>query len=171
MDQKDLLESARKQLDLVLSFFSRVDAKASVVLAVDMGMLGFLVAHVPLPRSLAWWEIALPSATVLLLGISFYFLYKSAFPNLRGGTSSLVYFREIAARTETKFIDEFSKQPIGEHAKDLLGQAWRNSEILREKFDGLKIAFIFLALAIPPWVISLVIFSLKTTASTSGKTP
>jgi len=171
MEQKDLLESARNQLDLVLGFFPRVDAKASVVLAVDMAMLGFLVAHAPLPRSLTWWEIALPSATVLLLGASLWFLYKGAFPNLKGGHSSLVYFREIAGRTEATFIDEFTKQSTAEHAKDLLGQVWRNSEILKEKFDSLKLAFIFLALAIPPWVVSLLIFSIKTTTSTTRTTP
>ena len=49
MDQRDLLGSARDQLDRVLGFFPRVDAKASVVLAVDTGMLAFLVAHVPSP--------------------------------------------------------------------------------------------------------------------------
>src|SRR5437870_13905227 len=49
MDQRDLLGSARNQLDRVLGFFPRVDAKASVVLAVDTGMLAFLVAHVPSP--------------------------------------------------------------------------------------------------------------------------
>jgi Family of unknown function (DUF5706) len=100
--------------------------------------------------------------TVLFLGISFWFLYKGAFPNLKGGTASLVYFREIARRTEAKFIDEFTKQTAGEYAKDMLGQVWRNSEILKEKFDCLRLAFIFLALGIPPWVASLAIFSTKT---------
>jgi hypothetical protein len=91
-------------------------------------------------------------------------LYRGAFPKLEGGSSSLVYFREIARRTEAKFIDEFMKQSDEDHIKDLLGQAWRNSEILKEKFDDLKAAFIFLALAIPPWVVALAIFTLKTTA-------
>jgi hypothetical protein len=168
MEEKHLLENARDQLDRVLGFFARVDAKASVVLAVNTGMLGFLVAHVPSPYSLAWWEIAIPSITVLLLGVSLWSLYKGAFPNLKGGSSSLVYFREIPARTEGNFIDQFAKQSIAEHARGLLGQAWRNSEILKEKFDYLKIAFIFLALAIPPWVVSLAIFSIKTTARTTG---
>ena len=59
MDQRDLLGSARDQLDRVLGFFPRVDAKASVILAVDTGMLAFLVAHVPSPRLLTWWEVAI----------------------------------------------------------------------------------------------------------------
>lgn len=170
MDQKELLDTAQDQLDRVLGFFPRVDAKASVVLAVNTGMLAFLATHIPSPHFLTWWAIALPSVTILFLGISFWFLYKGAFPNLEGGTASLVYFREIAGRTEARFIDEFTKQTVGEYAKDLLGQAWRNSEILKEKFDCLRIAFIFLALAIPPWVASLLVFSI-TAAKHAGTTP
>jgi hypothetical protein len=168
MDQKDLAESARSQLDRVLSFFQRVDGKASVVLAVDTGMLAFLVAHVPAPHLLTWWEIAVPTLTVVLLAISLWFLYKGAFPNLEGGSASLVYFREIAGRTEARFIEEFSKQSLADHCKDLLGQVWRNSEILKEKFDCLKVACIFLAVAILPWIVSLTIFSAKVTAATAG---
>ena len=80
---------------------------------------------------------------------------------------SLVYFREIASRTESKFIDEFMKQTETDHVKDLLGQVWRNSEILKDKFDYLKTAFVFVALAIPPWVVSLVIFAVKTATKTT----
>jgi Pycsar effector protein len=171
MDQKELLESARDQLDRVLGFFPRVDAKASVVLVVDTGMLAFLVARVPTPNSLTWWEIGISVATTVLLGISLWFLYKGAFPSLKGGNASLVYFREIAGRTEAKFIEEFAKQSTAEHARDLLGQVWRNAEILKEKFDHVKIAFIFMALAIPPWVISLLIFTLKTAVPKAVTTP
>jgi hypothetical protein len=171
MDEKYLLENARDQLDRVLEFFPRVDAKASVLLAVNTGMLGFLVSHVPSLNPLPWWEIAIPSITVLLLGVSLWFLYKGAFPSLKGGSSSLVYFREIAERTEANFIDQFTKRSNAEHARDILGQAWRNSEILKEKFDYLKIAFVFLALAIPPWVVSLAIFSIKTTPRGTGLAP
>lgn len=162
MEHKTLLESARDQLERVLGFFPRVDAKASVLLAVDTGMLGFLATKVPQLHMLTWWEIAIPAAAAALLGVSLWYLYKGAFPKLEGGGMSLIYFREIAKRTESKFVDEFMKQSEEVHAKDLLGQAWRNSEILKEKFDDLKKAFIFLALAIPPWVVALVVFTVKT---------
>src|SRR5258708_35552819 len=97
MDEKDFIESARKQLDLVLGFFPRVDSKASVVLAADTGMLGFLAAQVPVASSLNWWEIAVPIGTAVLLGISYWFLYKGAFPGLKGGTarSGLENLRDI----------------------------------------------------------------------------
>lgn len=167
MDDKTLVDSARDQLNRILGFFPRVDAKASVVLAVDTGMLGFLVSNVPKLSTLAWWELALPALTTALLGFSLWNIYKQASPNLKGGQMSLVYFREIASRTESKFIDEFMKQTETDHVKDLLGQVWRNSEILKDKFDYLKTAFVFVALAIPPWVVSLVIFAVKTATKTT----
>src|SRR5437879_6504356 len=141
MHENDLLQSARDQLARVLGFFSRVDAKASVVLAVDTGMLAFLVARMPTPSSLTWSAIAVSGGTAALLGISLWFLYKGAFPSLKGGAASLIYFREIAGRTEAKYIEEFSTQSSSDYVRDLLGQVWRNSEILKEKFDYLKIAF------------------------------
>ncbi len=161
MDEANLLQSARDELGRVLGFFHRVDAKASVVLAVDTGMLGFLAAKIPPLNTLFWWEITIAVAATLLPAASLWYLYKGAFPRLEGGSMSLVYFREIAKRTETNFIDEFMKQSTDDHIKDLLGQTWRNSEILKEKFDYLKTAFIFLALAILPWVVTLALFTLK----------
>jgi hypothetical protein len=74
---------------------------------------------------------------------------------LKGGANSLIYFREIAKRTETRFIDDFIAQAEDAHTRDLLGQVWRNSEILKMKYDALKIAFVLSALALIPWVIFL----------------
>lgn len=154
---------AKDQLNLVLSFFSRVDAKASVVLAVDTAMAGYLAGRLPSFKTMPYWQPLIPLVAFVSIGMSFWNLYKGAFPNLVGGNLSLVYFREIAKRTEAKFIDEFSAQAEADYAKDVLGQVWRNSEILVEKFNHLKRAFIFMALAILPWVTSLALFAARTT--------
>ena len=76
-------------------------------------------------------------------------------PLLKGGADSLIYFREIAKRTEAKFIDEFIAQTDNAHTRDLLGQVWRNSEILKMKYDAIKISFVLSALALIPWTIFL----------------
>ena len=99
------------------------------------------------------------------------YLYKQPFPNLEGGTASLVYFREIAKRTEAKFIEEFAKESTAGYVNDLLGQAWRNSVILKDKFDYLRLALIFLAVAIPTWVISLIIFALAASSAQTAAKP
>ena len=153
---------AKDQLNLVLSFFSRVDAKASVVLGVDTAMAGYLASRMPSLKTMPYWQTLIPLVAFLLIGNSIWQLYKGAFPNLTGGNSSLVYFREVAKRTEVKFIDEFIGQDETAYAKDLLGQAWRNSEILVEKFNHLRLAFVFMALAVFPWAVSLAIFAART---------
>ncbi len=155
------MSACHDELGLVLSFFPRVDLKASVVLAVDTGMTGFLAAHLPTLDSMSWWEFLGPACTIALLAWSFWYLYKGAFPRLKGGEGSLVYFREIARRTETKFVDEFMSQQEPGYVKDVLGQVWRNSQILKEKFDDLRCSFIFTALAVLPWTISLAEFALR----------
>jgi hypothetical protein len=171
METEQLSRACKDELNLVLSFFPRVDAKASVVLAVDTGMAGYLAAHLPSLDSLRWWEFLAPACTLALLVLSFWHLYKGAFPALEGGDRSLVYFREVARRTESKFIDEFMLQEELAYSKDILGQAWRNSEILTEKFDHLKCSFIYLAGAVLPWTIALAEFAMRmpTSKATTAK--
>lgn len=159
MDENAFVDSCRGQLEIVLSFFPRVDAKLSVVLAIDTAMLGYLATHFPNFFSLRWWEMIAPALAIALMALSFGYIYKGAFPNLKGGNSSLVYFAAIAKRTESKFIEEFLAQDDSACAKELLGQVWRNSEILAEKFRYSKLAFVFMALAILPWLFALIQFA------------
>jgi hypothetical protein len=159
MDHKHLSEAAASQLDRVLAFFPRADAKGSVLLAVDTGMLAVLASNSPPSASFDWW-ILIALLPLLLLGISLWHLYMGAFPSLKGGHDSLIYFREIAKRTESRFIDEWVTLSEEAHLKDLLSQAWRNSEILKTKFDHISAAFNWMALAILPWVGSLVLLAI-----------
>ena len=157
MEAKQLVDATKYQLQLVLGFFSRVEAKASVVLAVNTGMLGALAANLPSSQNFQW-RMFVAVVPVVLIGLSDWFLFRITFPDLKGGSNSLVYFRTIAERTEHKFIEEFMAMDTNDYVKDMLGQVWRNSEILSKKFDHLKAAFILMLLAILPWVIALAIF-------------
>src|SRR5437660_9840787 len=140
MEDRHLSEVAAAQLDRVLAFFPRADAKGSVLLAVDTGMLAVLASNSP-PSSSFDWIILITLLPVLLLGMSLWHLYMGAFPSLKGGHDSLIYFREISNRTEYRFIEEFIAQLDEARLKDVLSQVWRNSEILREKFDHISSAF------------------------------
>jgi hypothetical protein len=171
METKLLPSTAKDQLNLVLGFFPRVDAKASVVLAVNTAMLGYLASRFPPPNTIAAWQLITPAVAFVLLGISFVYLYKGAFPNLQGGNDSLVYFFQISSKTEAKFLQEFSALSEIEYANELLGQAWRNSQILTTKFKCLKNAFIFLALSVAPWTISLIEFAVHSGNVPGGKNP
>ncbi len=156
---QDERKEARDQLTLILSFFSRVDAKAWALLAINTAMLGVLASKAPSFATMSAFTYGLAGITVALIGASLWFLYRVAFPALDGGQESLIYFREVARKTETAFIGAFTQQDECLRVKDLLGQVWRNSCILTAKFDALKRAFIFVALAIIPWAITVALFS------------
>ena len=76
MAVNDSVKDARDQLNLVLSFFPRVDAKLSTVLAIDTAILAtFASAVPPIPQlTIAAGTAAL--ATTLLLACSFISLYR-----------------------------------------------------------------------------------------------
>ncbi|WMY09620.1 Pycsar system effector family protein [Paraburkholderia phenoliruptrix] len=158
LGQDDQLKAARDQLNLVLSFFSRVDTKLSVVLGANVGMLGVLFTRVTavgtatFPPYVLWGLIVL---FVMLLGFSSYHLYRGSFPNLAGGAGSLVFFREIATRGEQDFIAAFSRLSSTALTEDLLSQSWRNSVILTQKFASLRRAYVWSAFAIVPWALAL----------------
>src|SRR5260370_8076032 len=126
---------AKDELDLVLSFFSRVDAKASVVLGLDTAMAGYLAGRMPSLKAMPYWQTLIPLTAFLLIGNSIWQLYKGAFPNLAGGKLSLVYFRVVAKRTESKFIDEFLAQNETHYVKNLPLQPNRNSQIFFHQFN------------------------------------
>ena len=161
MDIQTRLDLAKDQLDRVLGFFSRVDAKSSIVLAIDTAMLAFLFAQAPALDQLQGWIMLTPAITLILLTVSMGYLYKQGAPSLNGGHQSLIYFREIANRTEANYIDEFIATSEEKYLKDILGQIWRNSEILKEKFDHLESALTALGLAILPWIISIALFATR----------
>jgi hypothetical protein len=167
VESEKLISACKDELQLVLGFFSRVESRSSVVLAIDTGMAGFLLSSAPPIRSFSTWMAITGCVTVGLLGMSIAMLYRGGFPNLSGGEGSLVYFREIAKRTENKFIEEFREQSEKDYSSDLLGQVWRNSKILTVKFDCLKYAFLFMALAIVPWIASLAMFASYNVSHTS----
>jgi hypothetical protein len=64
----ELLPNVSKdQLNLVLSFFSRVDAKASVVLGVDTAMAGYLAVRMASLKTMPYWQALIPLAAFLLV--------------------------------------------------------------------------------------------------------
>jgi len=152
------------QLNVTLSFFPRVDSKCSVVLGLDVAMIGLLAFNAPAVANLTWPTLLLPAIPALLFLLcmikSLWEVYKCSFPRLEGGDKSLIYFAAIGKRTETDFVRSFSQRDRKEHIADLLSQVWRNSEILDMKFAALKSAHIYLAWSIVPWVVAVIIFGM-----------
>jgi Family of unknown function (DUF5706) len=169
MNVDRLTQASREELNLVLAFFPRVESKSSVLLAIDTSMLGFLAAKAP---PIGEWSLPMDisaGVSFALLAWSIAMLYHGAFPRLEGGQGSLIYFREIAGRTEHRFVEEFRGQSDEQYTNDLLGQTWRNSQILTTKYDCLKQAFTSMALSILPWLVAIALFVTHHVPTTAQK--
>jgi hypothetical protein len=146
------LSIIESQLDRVLAFFPRVDAKLSGLFAVNSAMLTVAALNVK-PADLRLWYVGLPAFGVAACVVmSFVFLYRCNFPDTRGGAGSLVYFVEIQRRREEQFIAEFEECTDEAYRRDLLGQVWRNSEILCSKYQALAVAIRWTVGGLVPFV-------------------
>jgi hypothetical protein len=153
-------EFAREHLALVLSFFLRVESQISVLLGVEVAMVGYLMSR--LPAASSWRDVTMAAITALAFAAagfvsSFISLYLASFPKLKGGENSMIYFRAIAARPERGFSEAYGRLGSDALVPELSEQIWRNSEILTMKYDRLKYAFLCFAAAGVSWVGALIL--------------
>lgn len=150
--QSARVNAAWQQLQLVLGFFSRVDTKLSVGLGINLGMLAMLATRIPKQEDLT----VLVSMTGVLfltpLTLSFWNLWWGYFPDVRGGSDSLIFFQRIDRLTESDFLRACETRTADALERDVLSQCWRNSRILSSKFRSLKRSYLATSLAIAPWM-------------------
>lgn len=166
METKDVREFGAKQLDRILGFFARVEAKASFLFAINTTLLALIALNLRQSDFHLWYVMVPGVGAVALIVGSLWFIYQCHFPRLDGGSESIIYFAEIAKRTEANFIARCEAVEETALTKDVLGQVWRNSEILTAKFGYVKKAFTLTGLALLPWFMFLV-----ATSVTNAQTP
>lgn len=150
--QSDRISAAWQQLHLVLSFFSRVDTKLSVVLGINLGMLAMLAGRIPGVEGISPLIAILGIVFFTSLTLSFWHIWWGYFPDLRGGTGSLVFFRPISKMSESEFRAAIANRRLDELEADILSQCWRNSKILACKFSSLRSAYVAALISIAPWL-------------------
>lgn len=153
----DIKTISAQELDRVLGFFSRVETKAAFVFALDTALLATTATNLEF-NDLNLCTVVLPAmVTCGLAGMSIYYVYQCYFPHLRGHSfPSLIYFGDIAKLKESDFVDQFRKLDEEKYISDVLGQIWRNSEILKIKFDAVATALQLAIVAMVPWITFLV---------------
>jgi hypothetical protein len=149
------LEVAERQLDRVMGFFPRIDSKVSALFAIVSAQVAFAAINITIDDLRSWW-IAIPAvAFVICIVWSIGRLYQCTFPSLTGGHASLVYFKEIAKVTEGEYLDRYQKLDEETLRRDVVGQIWRNSEIVSAKYAYLRQATIATMVSILPWALLL----------------
>lgn len=160
------LATIENQLDRILSFFPRIEARINGLFGVNTLILAAGALNISV-EDLKLWYVTIPGTiAVIALAMSYVFLFRANFPDVRGGAGSLVFFAEIQKRTETGYLDEFLACSEEELRKDMIGQIWRNSQILCEKYIYVKKAIISTTVALLPFFIFL-----ATTASLHMRIP
>lgn len=159
LDEKYQLAWTR--LHHVLSFFDRVDTKLSVVLGVNVAMLGVIATQADEIHRIS----ALGWLALIVYGVcsawSFVCLYRGSFPQLSGGSGSLIYFAQIAARPPETFTGELFAQSEEARLADVVEQLRVNSSIVTTKYSCLCRAYRLMAISLIPWATALVIFELQ----------
>ncbi|MEC7741658.1 MAG: Pycsar system effector family protein [Pseudomonadota bacterium] len=151
------LDIIQRQLDRVLGFFPRVEARINALFGVNTLILIIAALNVS-AGDLQLWYVTIPGALLLVgLIVSYYHLFRANFPDDNGGEKSLIFFKEIQKRTEANYIAEFLECSEATLRNDLLGQIWRNSCIVCEKYRRVKLAIIACAISVAPFVVFLVI--------------
>ncbi|WP_152597885.1 Pycsar system effector family protein [Novilysobacter arseniciresistens] len=155
---QEQVQAAQYQLGLVLGFFPRVDALLAALLGLNVAMLGVAFARAPAVGQFTSQQVVIALIYLALTAMSLRCLYRGSFPDTDGGVGSLVYFGEIAKLHPADYVERFGKQTEAELSRALLHQAWRNSCILSNKFQSLKIAYRWLLASVVPWAVALLAF-------------
>ncbi|TPK83416.1 hypothetical protein FJ936_21000 [Mesorhizobium sp. B2-4-13] len=117
--------------------------------------MAFAAVNLAIDGLKTWW-VGMPAFVFIVCVVwTVANLYRCTFPHLEGGHASLIYFKEIAKLTEGDYLQKYGSIDEAALKRDLMGQIWRNSEILGLKYDYLKQATLAVMIAILPWFLLL----------------
>jgi len=153
------IDLAKKNLDNMLDWIGRFDNKSSVIMGLNLGMLGMLVSFAPEFNNWTNFMWGSTLLTLLALGLCFICIYSSNFPRTKGPEVSLFYFGSINKMECDEFQQQFTSRTEDQHLEDLLGQVHRNAQIITIKFEHLKGAYLMLIIGVIPWALTLFLFN------------
>lgn len=149
------IATIESQLDRILGFFPRVEARINGLFGVNTLILAVCALNISVDDLKLWYVTVPGTVAVLALIMSYVFLFRANFPDVRGGAGSLIYFAEIQKRTELRYLDEVLSCTVDNLRKDMIGQIWRNSQILCDKYIFVRKAIISTTVALVPLFIFL----------------
>jgi hypothetical protein len=155
------LEALERQLDRLLTFFPRIDAKVSSLFAVSSAQLAIAALNMTLADLKLWWVSCLLVLFAICALWVLVHLYRCAYPHLEGGQQSVIYFAEIVKRQQPRYVRELTTIDLESFREDVAGQVYRNAEILCLKYRFLKRATIGASFSTIPWVGLLLATSLS----------
>jgi len=164
MNEAERIRIAECNLNRLLDWVGRVDAKSSLVLGINTAMLGVLAGLAPAPHLWTIETLLVATVGVFFPIASLICVYFVNYPQTKGPATSLTFFGGIAKRTFREYESAFMKCTALEHLSDVLEQCHRNAEIVTRKFGALKWAYRSLLIGVIPWMLCLYYFKSITDA-------
>lgn len=154
-----LFDAAERNLVQVHSFFTRIDARVSAIFAITSGQIAVVTLNIT-------FENILSSAVFVFLVLylicafgALFNLYWCTYPDLIGGEKSLIFFGEIAKQAEVEFVKDYMEADLETLRHDVVRQIWRNSVIVKKKYEFLRVATLCTGISVVPWTILLACLS------------
>ena len=149
------MKAGEKILSFQLEWIKNADSKVPPLFAINIAMIGLIVALI---KALPSWTIPtaiFSSLTLISLVLSIVFLAFSMFPRLRGPKGSIIFFGGITQRSAEGYVEEIRNVSEENFEVDLIRQAYRNAEIAETKFRFVKYSFIATFISVPFWGVSI----------------
>lgn len=151
----DHIGLAERNLDRLLTWISRVDAKAGFAFVVLTALATSLATRLPTFDMMSGLVASTALAAFTLFGASLWCLVVVALPRTRANGESLFFFGTIASKSIDQYRAGFQDLTTKQAVQDLLEQAHRNAEILSTKFRYLQLSYRYLYAAFPFWLIAI----------------
>jgi hypothetical protein len=158
VNEDEKIRVAEANLDRLLDWVSRIDAKSAVVLGGNTAMLGVLATLAPAPHLWTKQTVILGAISTVCPFASLICVYLANYPQTKKPSTSLNFFGGIAKHTLAEYQKAFTELSSRDYLNDLLEQIHRNSEIVIGKFRALKWAYRALLIGVIPWALCLYYF-------------
>lgn len=151
------LRLAQWILERNLSWIAAAEVKTAVIVGINTGMLGAVVASfsAAAPSSRTAWAYLFTIVSVLCLGLGVFCASMSVLPRLTGPRSSFIFFGRIAQSSEADYAGSFRNAADSQLLDDCLAQIHRNAEIARDKFGWVRSGMAWSFAGVMPWVAAL----------------
>lgn len=155
MSNNEKIRIAEQSLSRQLDWIKAVEAKVSVIVAITVAMLGFLVARIPTTATnwklIALWLVIGGGPLIACL----VFCLLASFPRVKSPNLSLMFFGSISNHSCEEYTKKFGSLTEKSYLDDLVMQVHRNAEIAAIKYGKIKWASGLLIAGVAPWLITL----------------
>lgn len=161
-DDSERIRYAQWVLERTLAFISAAEVKVSVIVTINLAMLGGMGgAFMPTQSAVRGWPLYFSVVAYILLAASLIGCAWALIPRTKGPEKSYVFFDRIGKSPQKAYFTDFSQAGEDAILKDLLAQIHINSQIACKKYASIRICMILSFVSIIPWSLSMFILMYK----------